>query len=105
MIESQALHAATGDAPEEVVISRECDVLFDAGDPIVATIEQQLGRESAYAAESFVHVDTVSSTFPFLANGWESRLVPLAGFPHIRCLEIHDLVLSKLAAGRLRTTS
>lgn len=33
MIGSQAVHAATDDAPDEVLISRDCDVLFDAGDP------------------------------------------------------------------------
>jgi hypothetical protein len=50
-----------------------------------------------------VHVDTVSSTFPFLPTGWEQRLVPLGpDIAHVRCLEIHDLVLSKLAAGRLK---
>jgi len=39
-------------------------------------IDGQLGRSSPYAAESLVHVDTVSSTFPFLPDGWEQRLVP-----------------------------
>jgi hypothetical protein len=103
MIGSQAVHAVTNDAPDDVLISRECDVLFDAGDPLVAVIDDQLGRDSPYAAESFVHVDTVSSTFPFLPGGWEQRLVPFGpAAPHLRCLEIHDLVLSKLAAGRLK---
>jgi hypothetical protein len=103
MIGSQAIHAVTHDAPDEVLISRECDVLFDAGDPLVAVIDEQLGRNSPYAAESLVHLDTVSSTFPFLPDGWEQRLVPFGpAAPHLRCLEIHDLVLSKLAAGRLK---
>lgn len=103
MIGSQAIHAVTRDAPDEVLISRECDVLFDSGDPLVAVIEAQLGRNSPYAAESLVHLDTVSSTFPFLPDGWEQRLVPFGpAAPHLRCLEIHDLVLSKLAAGRLK---
>ena len=98
MIGSQAIHAVTRDAPDEVLISRECDVLFDSGDPLVAVIEAQLGRNSPYAAESLVHLDTVSSTFPFLPDGWEQRLVPFGpAAPHLRCLEIHDLVLSKLA--------
>lgn len=39
----------------------------------------------------------------FLPDGWEQRLVPFGpAAPHLRCLEIHDLVLSKLAAGRLK---
>jgi hypothetical protein len=91
------------DVPAEVVISRECDLLFDDSDPVAGVIDQSLGPESERAAELFVHVDTVSSSFPFLAPGWEQRLVPFGpAAPHVRCLEIHDLVLSKLAAGRLK---
>ncbi len=103
MIGSQAVHAVTHSVPDEVLISRECDVLLDDQDPVVVMIDEQLGRDSLYAAESFVHIDTVSSTFPFLPDGWEQRLVPFGpAAPHLRCLEIHDLVLSKLAAGRLK---
>lgn len=103
MIGSQAIHAVVADVPAEVVISRECDLLFDENDPVVATIDARLGPDSERAAELLVHVDTVSSTFPFLAPGWEQRLVPFgAAAPNVRCLEIHDLVLSKLAAGRLK---
>jgi hypothetical protein len=51
----------------------------------------------------FVYVDAVSSTFPFLPAGWEQRLVPFGpDVPQVKCLEIHDLVLSKLVAGRLK---
>lgn len=102
MVGSQAVHAITDDAPVEVVMSRECDFLLDESDPLTAAIDQSLGPESPRAAETSVWVDTVSSTFPFLPAGWEQRVVSLAGFPHVRCLEIHDLVLSKLAAGRLK---
>jgi hypothetical protein len=42
MIGSQALRAVAHDAPEEVLISHECDVLFDAGDPLVALIDEPL---------------------------------------------------------------
>jgi hypothetical protein len=38
-----------------------------------------------------------------LPEGWERRLVPLqVGVVKVYCLEIHDLVVSKLAAGRLK---
>jgi hypothetical protein len=42
-------------------------------------------------------------TFPFLPPGYEARLrvLELAGV-RVHCLEIHDLVLSKLVAGRLK---
>jgi len=103
MIGSQAIHAAVVDVPAEVMISRECDLLFDDDDPAAAAIDGSLGPDSERAAELLVHVDTVSSSFPFLAPSWEQRLVPFGHpAPHVRCLEIHDLVLSKLAAGRLK---
>ena len=103
MIGSPALHAVVADAPAEVVMSRECDLLFDESDPVVEVIDASLGPDAERAAELLVHVDTVSSSFPFLAPGWERRLVPFGPMaPHVRCLEIHDLVLSKLAAGRLK---
>jgi hypothetical protein len=103
MIGSQVVHAAVTDVPAEVIISRECDLLFDEDDPVVPAIDSTLGPESERAAEMLVHVDTVSSSFPFLAPGWEQRLVPLGpAAPRVRCLELHDLVLSKLAAGRLK---
>jgi hypothetical protein len=103
MIGSQAIHAVVADVPAEVVMSRECDLLFDESDPIVEALDAGLGPDSERAAELFVHIDTVSSTFPFLAPGWEQRLVAFGpAAPHVRCLEIHDLVLSKLAAGRLK---
>jgi hypothetical protein len=103
MIGSQVIHAAATDVPAEVVMSRECDLLFDESDPVTGAIDASLGPESERAAELLVHVDTVSSSFPFLAPGWEQRLVPFGpAAPHVRCLEIHDLVLSKLAAGRLK---
>jgi hypothetical protein len=103
MIGSQAVHAAAAEVPAEVVISRECDLLFEENDPLVIQIDASLGPGSERAAELLVHVDTVSSSFPFLPPGWEQRLVPFGeAAPRVRCLEIHDLVLSKLAAGRLK---
>ena len=103
MVGSQSVHASTSDVPIEVVMSRECDLLLDESDPLTSAIDEQFGVDSPHAAESSVYVDTVSSTFPFLPDGWEQRLVPFGpAAPHLRCLEIHDLVLSKLAAGRLK---
>ena len=103
MVGSQSVHAVTHDAPIEVVMSRECDLLLDESDSLTGVIDEGFGPDSPRAAETAVYVDTVSSTFPFLPAGWEQRLVPLApDLPHIRCLEIHDLVLSKLVAGPLK---
>src|SRR5688500_4220434 len=74
LIGSQAVHAATDEVPAEVVMSRECDLLLDGDDPDAASIDAALGPTSRVATERLVHVDLVSSTFPFLAPGWEDRL-------------------------------
>lgn len=103
LVGSQAIHAAGPEVPAEALMSRECDLLLDENDPISAAIDAELGPDSERAGELLVHVDTVNETFPFLPPGWEGRLVELGpATPHIRCLEVHDLVLSKLAAGRLK---
>jgi hypothetical protein len=103
LIGSQAIHAASHDVPAEALMSRECNLLLDEHDPISAAIDAELGPDSERAAELLVHVDTVNDTFPFLPPGWEERLVALGpATPRVRCLEVHDLVLSKLAAGRLK---
>ena len=84
-------------------MSRECDILIEDSDPIHARIEELLGRTSRHQEEHGTYVDTVSPTFPFLPDGWEQRANVLAyGDMTARCLELHDLVLSKLAAGRLK---
>ena len=66
-------------------------------------INRELGARSPYHEESGTFVDTVSPAFPFLPDGWERRASVLEeGGMRVRCLELHDLVLSKLAAGRLK---
>jgi uncharacterized nucleotidyltransferase DUF6036 len=103
MIGSQCVHAATDTPPVEVLMSRECDILMDGGDPARERIDVELGSTSMYQLEHGTFVDTVSPSFPFLPDGWEQRAnVLVSGEMRSRCLELHDLVLSKLAAGRLK---
>jgi len=102
VIGSQCVHAVTDRPPPEVVMSIECDVLFDEGE-LSERVDAALGKTSAYQAEHGVYVDTVPATFPFLPPGWEARVRTLE-VPGLRarCLELHDLCVSKLAAGRLK---
>jgi hypothetical protein len=103
MIGSQCVHAATDAPPADVLMSRECDILVDDSDPVRERIHAELGARSRHHDEYGTYVDTVPPTFPFLPNGWELRAKVLEhGDLKIRCLELHDLVLSKLAAGRLK---
>jgi hypothetical protein len=103
MIGSQCIHAVTNDVPAEVVMSLEVDILLDSGDPAAERIDEELGVSSAYRAEHGVYVDPVTGSFPFLPEGWEHRVRTIdVGILKARCLDAHDLVLSKLAAGRLK---
>jgi hypothetical protein len=103
MIGSQCVHAATTSPPAEVLMSRECDIIVDGSDPAYERIAIELGEQSRYHEEHGTFVDTVPPSFPFLPDHWEQRANVLdRGNLKIRCLELHDLVLSKLVAGRLK---
>jgi hypothetical protein len=105
LIGSQCVHAATDAVPAEVLMSLEVDVLLDEADPACGKIDEELGPDSTFRAEHAVFVDTVPASFPFLPAGFEDR-VRVMEVDDFRacCLEVHDLVLSKLAAGRLKDT-
>lgn len=103
VIGSQAVHAVAGAAPAEVVVSREVDLLLEDGDAAANALEQQLGMQSRFYAERGVYVDVVPPGIPVLPEGWRERLLPLDAEPVVaRCLEVHDLAVAKLAAGRLK---
>lgn len=103
IIGSQCVHAVTDAVPEEVLMSLEVDILVDEADPSAKALDIELGPDSSYRAEHAVFVDTVPETFPFLPDGWHGRAAVLdVGALRGECLEVHDLALSKLAAGRLK---
>lgn len=55
-----------------------------------------------------IHADGVGASTPVLPNGWRDRLIEIAnsntGGVRGLCLEPHDLVISKLVAGRRKGT-
>lgn len=76
--------------------------LIDAEDPVTARIDEALGWNSEFERAHGMYADTVNPSFPHLPDGWEGRLLCLTlGDASVRCLELHDLAVSKLAAGRL----
>ncbi len=102
VIGSQCVHAVTDAAPAEVLISLECDVLVSPGQ-VADRLRAELGPTSPFRAEHGTYVDAVNEDFPTLPRGWRSRLQRIGtGRVLGECLEIHDLVVSKLAAGRLK---
>jgi hypothetical protein len=103
VIGSQAIHAYCRRVPAEVLLSQECD-LYPKNRPETANlIDSELGRRSKFARRHGFYADVVTPEIASLPMGWERRLKPLqAGRITALCLEAHDLVVSKLAAGRLK---
>ena len=103
IIGSQAIHAQCRRPPAEVLLSQECD-LYPRTHPEAATLlDRKLGRNSAFARKHGFYVDVVTPEIATLPEGWEKRMKPLrVGLITAFCLEIHDLLASKLAAGRLK---
>lgn len=66
-------------------------------------IHRRLGRGSAFARTHGFYADVVTPEIASLPIGWQSRLKPWrAGRITALCLDVHDLVVSKLAAARLK---
>ena len=103
LIGSQAIHACCRRPPAEVLLSQECD-LYPKNRPETASlIDSELGRRSKFARRHGFYADVVTPEIASLPMGWERRLKPLrVGRITALCLETHDLVVSKLAAGRLK---
>lgn len=103
LIGSQAVHAYCRQPPTEVLLSQECD-LYPKNRPETATLlHTELGRGSEFARRHGFYADVVTPDLAILPPGWERRLKRFeAGSVTALCLEVHDLVASKLAAGRLK---
>jgi hypothetical protein len=103
LIGSQAIHAHSHRPPTEVLLSQECD-LYPRTHPQAAHIlDIELGPNSAFARRHGFYVDVVTPDIATLPEGWEKRLTPFrVGRITAFCLELHDLLASKLAAGRLK---
>jgi hypothetical protein len=100
---SQAVHAITESPPMEVLVSEECDIWLRDEPEISACLAREMGKDSAFAKSAGVYADPVPPDLPFVPSGWEERLVTMTvDDVMVRCLEIHDLIVSKLSAGRLK---
>ena len=91
-------------APPELLVSTEADVYPKHHPDRADLIDGAIGEGSEFHETFGYYAQGVGPTTAVLPAGWESRLVPAYG-PGTRgatgwCLEIHDLVLSKLVAGR-----
>jgi len=108
VIGSQAVLAQYPDAPETLLKSAEVDV-FPRNDPARSEeIDEAIGDGSRFHQTYAYYAHGVGPESVVAPAGWEGRLVqvevPAAGHKDRTvtawCLEVHDLVLAKLAAGR-----
>jgi hypothetical protein len=104
VIGSQAVLGQFPDAPDALLASIEADVFpRDAPDKSLL-IDGAIGELSMFHQSFGYYAHGVDDTTATLPAGWVDRLVPIhnenTGGATGWCLEIHDLALSKLVAGR-----
>lgn len=104
VIGSQAVLATDPDPPAALVVSVEADV-YPIDEPERAIeIDGAIGEYSTFHETFHYYAHGVGPDTPRAPAGWQGRLVPVRNENTDEktgwCMEIHDLVLSKCAAGR-----
>ena len=98
------LAAAPESPPGALTATRDVDVMPPDDDPVlIDRIDYVLGEASEFDDEYGYYAQGVDSKTPAYAPGnWKDRTIPLTVEETYtgRCMEPHDLVLSKLGAGR-----
>lgn len=106
VIGSQAILGQFPDAPGSMLGSREADVYPRHRPERKDEIDSSLGDGSYFDSTYGYFAHAVGPETATLPAGWEERLVAVrnenTGGATGWCLEVHDLVLSKCAAGRER---
>lgn len=110
VIGSQAIIGTHPDPPAALTVSMEADIYPQAAPEKADLIDGALGDGSAFHATFGYYAHGVGPDTAKPPAGWQQRLVrvdvpPRAGSsrrPVAWCLEAHDLVLAKCAAGRSR---
>jgi len=104
VIGSQAILAQFPDAPADLLVSIEADVFTLRSPTDAELIDGSIGEGSPFHHTFGYYAHGVSEDTAVLPATWKSRLVPLrhedTGGATAFCLEIHDLAVSKLIAGR-----
>lgn len=104
VIGSQAILATYPDAPGELLVSIEADVFPRDRSRDSILIDGAIGERSLFHETFGYYAHGVDETTATLPAGWRERLIPIRN-ENTRgatgwCLEVHDLAVSKLIAGR-----
>jgi hypothetical protein len=110
VIGSQAIHGSLSAPPEAVLASLEADVYPLHSPEKAEEIDGSIGDGSHFQQTNGVYAHGVGPETVVGPAGWEKRLVKVAIGRRVHsklepvalCLELHDLVLAKCAAGRER---
>lgn len=110
VIGSQAILGQFPNAPAAMLFSQEADVFPRARPEKAVEIDGAMGDGSQFHETFGYYAHGVGPETPKAPAGWERRLVAVSVPAATRhdapatgwCMEVHDLVLAKLAAGRER---
>jgi hypothetical protein len=104
IIGSQAVLATYPDPPEELTASIEADVFTFRSPSDADLIDGSIGESSPFHQTFGYYAHGVGEETATLPAGWKNRLIrmrsPSTGAATGLCLEVHDLAVSKLIAGR-----
>jgi hypothetical protein len=104
VIGSQAILGQFPEAPAALLASIEADIYPRQAASKSDLIDGAIGELSVFHETFGYYAHGVDQTTATLPDGWEGRLVPLenqnTGGATGWCLEVHDLAVSKLVAGR-----
>ncbi|MDX2178461.1 MAG: DUF6036 family nucleotidyltransferase [Bryobacteraceae bacterium] len=104
VIGSQAILGQFPDAPPNLLVSMEADVYPRNKPERSDLIDASIGEGSPFERTFGYYGYGVGPETAILPSGWEERLVLVESSNTLGirgwCLEVHDLTISKLAAGR-----
>ncbi len=104
IVGSHCLFAVTDQIPTVVARSVEADFLVaQHGIDVRDKVSDELGVTSGFYDVHGYYADPLGLATVVLVPGWQERLQPLAdetGAVVAQCLELHDVAVSKLMAGR-----
>jgi len=104
VVGSQSILGQFPAAAPELCVSMEADVYPRNRPERADLIDGSIGEGSPFHHTFGYYAQGVGPGTAVLPRGWETRLIPIrsAALPGITgwCLEVHDLLISKLVAGR-----
>ena len=106
IVGSQSILGQFPNAPLRLLVSMEADV-YPANKPDLADkVDGAIGEGSSFHELHGYYAQGVGPKTAILPTDWKKRLVPIrnenTGGTTGQCLEIHDLVVSKLVVGRTK---